>query len=64
MSTFYRPDQRTEEDIEYIYEEMINIKAFSHFSQTVSNEVHTTCDMIIEFVCIYVHTVLVAGDYI
>ncbi|XP_065898969.1 rap guanine nucleotide exchange factor 4-like isoform X3 [Dysidea avara] len=42
------PDQRTEEDIDFIYEEMVNIKAFSHFSQTVKSEL-SKCIIIDEF---------------
>ena len=48
----YRPDQRTEEDIECIYDEMVNIKAFSHFSQTV-------CIVLCAIVCNICNTTIV-----
>lgn len=33
-----RPEERTEDDIELVYEEIMNIKAFSHLSNTVKKE--------------------------
>ena len=34
----YRPDDRTDDDIELVYEEIMNIKAFSHLSNQVKKE--------------------------
>lgn len=33
-----RPEDRTEDDIEQVYENIMNIKAFSHLSNTVKKE--------------------------
>lgn len=36
FSSFSRPGQRTVDDLEIIYEELLHIKALSHLSTTVS----------------------------
>lgn len=36
LSSLYRPGQRTADDLEFIYEELLHIKALSHLSTTVS----------------------------
>lgn len=36
MFMFFRPSERTADDLEIIYEELLHIKALSHLSTTVS----------------------------
>ena len=39
----HRPSERTDEDIQLIYDELLHVKAFSHLSNAVSNtHTHTT----------------------
>lgn len=38
MFIFYRPHDRTLEDLEIIYEELLHIKALSHLSTMVKRE--------------------------
>ena len=33
----HRPSERTDEDIQLIYDELLHVKAFSHLSNAVSN---------------------------
>lgn len=42
---FSSPSERTADDLEIIYEELLHIKALSHLSTTVSKRCHCT-DMI------------------
>lgn len=42
LSFLYRPGQRTVDDLEIIYEELLHIKALSHLSTTVSVFKNTT----------------------
>lgn len=35
---FIRPEDRSEDDIDLVYEDIMNIKAFSHLSNTVKKE--------------------------
>lgn len=37
---FYSPSERTADDLEIIYEELLHIKALSHLSTTVSTYCH------------------------
>lgn len=36
LASLFRPGQRTAEDLEIIYDELLHIKALSHLSNTVS----------------------------
>lgn len=40
LSVWRRPGQRTADDLEIIYDELLHIKALSHLSNTVSQLLH------------------------